>query len=304
MPKSEFPKTESEGDSSSEEETENEAANENQEKVSDYEMQRLNRIEENKRRMEALGLHKMANSFMGSVQKTQKRDNDKKGKRKISDEDDDEYNPTQDDAEVSSSGEEDENDEEFSLSKKKVKKNTSTPKKQCPAQKPTFDSDFVEDDEALLQAIALSLQDSARVLDVRDSSSRQTSGAHPMNNAASKSPATYTSDATTDKRKDNLRIQNDSGRKRKKMITSRVQMTEDEMLIHFFHFDESGRGGFNLRDIQRLAVAHDFTWSEKEMADMIRCFDSDGDGKISFDDFRKIVCKCNMLKVSDEGVAG
>lgn len=126
MPKSQFPESESEseGDVSSEEQTENEAANEiggsrNQEKLSDYEMQRLKRIEDNKRRMEALGLHKMANTFMGSVQKIQKKNNDKKGKRKIIDEDD-EYNPTQDDEEISSSEEEDEIDEEFSLSRNKV----------------------------------------------------------------------------------------------------------------------------------------------------------------------------------------
>lgn len=123
MAKCEFSESESEGKVSSEDETENETANEkggprNQEKLSDYERQRLKRIEENKRRMEALGLHKMANSFMGSVQKTPKKNNDKKGKRKMVDEDD-EYNPTQDDQEMSSSEEEDENDEEFSLSKKK-----------------------------------------------------------------------------------------------------------------------------------------------------------------------------------------
>lgn len=36
-----------------------------------------------------------------------------------------------------------------------------------------------------------------------------------------------------------------------------------------------------MRDLERMAVAHDFTWSDKELADMIRCFDSDGDGKVS-----------------------
>jgi Ca2+-binding EF-hand superfamily protein len=36
-----------------------------------------------------------------------------------------------------------------------------------------------------------------------------------------------------------------------------------------------------MRDIERVAMAHDFVWTEKELADMIRCFDSDGDGKVS-----------------------
>ena len=31
-----------------------------------------------------------------------------------------------------------------------------------------------------------------------------------------------------------------------------------------------------------MADAHDFTWSEIELRDMIDCFDNDGDGKVSF----------------------
>lgn len=81
-------------------------------------------------------------------------------------------------------------------------------------------------------------------------------------------------------------------------------MTEDEFVIHFFQFDEAGKGGISLRDLKRLAAAHDFTWTDKEMADMICCFDSDGDGKLSIEDFRKIVCRCNMIQVSDTAVIG
>ncbi|XP_012845612.1 PREDICTED: uncharacterized protein LOC105965591 isoform X2 [Erythranthe guttata] len=269
-----MPKSESEekaSSSSSEEGTDNEAAKGNgggrrnqDEKLPDYEMQRLNRIEENNKRMEALGLRKMANSFMGTIQKSQ---TVKKGKKKVCDEEDEEYNPTQ----------EDEDEDSSSSEKNEVKRNTSTSKKRGPTQKPTPDSDFVDDDDALMQAIALSLQDSAGFLDVKSSTLPR------------KNPC----------------ISDDSGkRKKKKLITSRVQMTEDEMLIHFFQFDETGKGGITLRDIQRLATAHDFTWSEKELADMIFCFDNDGDGKISFDDFRKIVGRCNMLKVCDDGGNG
>ncbi|PIN10751.1 hypothetical protein CDL12_16650 [Handroanthus impetiginosus] len=306
MPKSESSESESEEKVSSEEETENEAENgkggpTNQEKLSDYERLRLKRIEENKSRMEALGLHKIANSFKSSVEKSQKKKNDRKGKRKMVDEDE-EYNPNQEEEEMSSSAEEDENDEEFSPSQKKVKRNKSTPKKQGgPVKKPMFDSDFVEDDDALMQAIALSLQDSAGFLDVR-SSSPQISDAHPRNIASK-----HAKDTASDERKESPYTPDDLGkRKRKKpgrQMTSRVQMTEDEMLIHFFQFDETGRGGFTLRDVRRLATAQDFTWSEKEMADMISCFDSDGDGKINLDDFRKIVVRCHMLKCSDDGVA-
>lgn len=44
---------------------------------------------------------------------------------------------------------------------------------------------------------------------------------------------------------------------------------------------ENCNGGLSLRDLQRVATAHDFMWTDKELADMIRCFDSDGDGKVS-----------------------
>ncbi|XP_057805558.1 uncharacterized protein LOC131020633 isoform X2 [Salvia miltiorrhiza] len=278
MPKSKLPESESEDKVSTEEETDDETADEKgtplgQEKMSNYEKQRLQRIEENNRRMEALGLRKMASNFTGSVLKTQKKNNDKKGSKKIVDEDE-EYNPTQEDDEMSCSEDEDEDDEEFSPSKKtKIKKNSTTPKKRGPINP---DTDFVDDEDALMQAIALSLQDT------------ETFDAHVMNPAPS----------ANDKRKENPSVQDGSGKKGRNPKTSRVQMNEDEMLIHFFQFDESGKGTLTLRDVQRLAATHDFTWSEKEIADMIYCFDSDGDGKISFDDFRKIVVRCNMLKAS------
>lgn len=281
------PEPEPEDNVSSEEGTDNAADGNdvpiNHEKITDYEKQRLHRIAENKKRMEALGLPKMAISFMGSVPKAQKKSNDKKGKKKI--DIDEEYNPTQEDEEMSCSDDEDDNDDEFSPSKKtKMKKNSSTPKKRGPVQKPTFDSDFVDDDDALMQAISLSLQDT------------ETSGANLMNPAPS----------ANDKRKETLAVKDGLAKKtrRKLQATSRVHMNEDEMLIHFFQFDESGKGGLTLRDVQRLAAAHDFTWSEREMADMIYCFDSDGDGKISFDDFRKIVVRCNMLKESGNDATG
>lgn len=35
-----------------------------------------------------------------------------------------------------------------------------------------------------------------------------------------------------------------------------------------------------MRDIERVAIAHDFMWTEKELTDMIHCFDSDRDGKV------------------------
>ncbi|XP_022870315.1 uncharacterized protein LOC111389621 [Olea europaea var. sylvestris] len=313
MLKSEFSDSESQENDSSGEESEKETPR-SEEKTSDYELQRLKRIEENKKRMEALGLHRIANSFIGSVQKDHKKKCERKGKRKMVDEDE-EYKPSEIEEETCSSSEEDgSDDDKFSGSQKgKAKKKTSTPKKQVP------NSDILDDDAALMQAIALSLKDSAGFLDVPTSvpshylpmqaialSLKDSAGFLDVpTSVPSLSPGAHAVDKISSHKERNSNSQDDvEKRKRKKMgkpINSRVQMTLDEMVIHFFHFDEVGKGNITLRDIQRVATAHDFTWSEKEISDMIYCFDSDGDGKLNLDDFRKIVGRCNMIKDSDNG---
>ncbi|XP_051132531.1 uncharacterized protein LOC127252419 [Andrographis paniculata] len=260
----------------------------------DYEKVRLKRIEENKNRMEALGLRRMASSLITSVRESPRMGNGRKGKKKIVDEDEDEeYDPEQEDDGKSSSAGEDGDDEEFSPSrkkkrKKKVKSNTSTHQKRGLVDKPVNGSDFVEDDdEDLMKAIALSLQDSAGVLDVKDSQDIATAKI-PDGNKTTKNRTKESLDDSVKKKR------------RRPVTTSRVQMSEDEVLVHFFQFDETGIGNFTVRDLRRLVGAHDFTWSEKEMSDMITCFDSDGDGRINLDDFRKIVSRCNMLKGNDD----
>jgi hypothetical protein len=61
--------------------------------VAAYERQRLSRIAENRSRMEALGLPKIASALWGSAQKvsekTKKNKKKKKGKEKVDDDDDD-----------------------------------------------------------------------------------------------------------------------------------------------------------------------------------------------------------------------
>lgn len=86
---------ESENLSSEEEETEAPNIKSNGEKeheISAYEKQRLSRIAENKARMEAMGLSKLASSLMGSPQNLSKC----KGKRKVV-EDDEDYRPNDED---------------------------------------------------------------------------------------------------------------------------------------------------------------------------------------------------------------
>ncbi|CAL5382742.1 unnamed protein product [Camellia sinensis] len=355
-------------------------------KMSEYEKQRMKRMESNRARMEALGLQKMASSLMGSVKKTKKK-TEPKGKAKIVEEDE-EYKPPEMDEGLSSSSD----DEEFvgegksragshwgvldCLGQKHrdlppmpgpvkavfgvvvlngkllvmggysmkdgtgiasgnvcqydsclnrwsklvdmnvasydfactevngmvyavggygmdgVKKKNLTPKSKVPAQKLMSNSDFVDDDEALMQAIALSLKDSVECSDVGCSGISQSADLH-------------LTDGMINERKGKAQSQEDTRkRKRKKPVTSRVQMTEDELVLHFFQFDESGKGGISLRDLKRVAAAHDFTWKDNEMVDMIYCFDSNGDGKLSLDDFRKIVGQCNMIQVSENSVIG
>ncbi|XP_065859297.1 probable calcium-binding protein CML17 [Euphorbia lathyris] len=251
--------------SEEEEEEDEEPRNMAKQVIPDYEKQRLSRMAENKARMEALGLRKMASSFMTPPQKSNhsRISSQRKGKRKLVDEDDD-YKPN---ADVSADDQDDddedkEEDEDLkssSKSRRKKPQNKGTkPKNKLPLQKHSRSTGYSneDDDEELMQAISLSLQDLPE--------------------------------------KKNANIPEGAGRK-KKSFNSRVQMTEDELILHFFQFDESGKGFLTVRDLERVSIAHDFIWTDKELADMINCFDSDGDGKLSLDDFRKIAGRCNMI---------
>ncbi|TYH99803.1 hypothetical protein ES332_A11G090700v1 [Gossypium tomentosum] len=254
-----------------------------QQGISEYEKQRLARIAENRARMEALGLPKIASSLMGSSPNTSRTSSKIKGKRKVIDDDED-YRPNdnEDDHDEDDDDKLDGDDEEEFLGSKtpqtqsrknKVKNKGSKSKKKASVQKHLSSSDYIDDgDDELMKAIALSLKDSGEVL-----------GAVP----------TDVQDATFTESKGNARS------KRKKSFNSRVQMTEDEMVVHFFHFDEAGKGSISMRDLRRVAIAHDFMWTDKDLAEMIQCFDTDGDGKLDLDDFRKIVSRCNMLRTSD-----
>lgn len=274
---------ESENLSSEEEESEAPNINSNGEKeheISAYEKQRLSRIAENKARMEAMGLSKLASSLMGSPQNLSKC----KGKRKVL-EDDEDYRPNDEDEgeDEDEDGGGDDDDAEFlgnkaSRSYKRKgknkssiqKKKSSTRKKKATIQKQLSSSDCVAaaaDDDELMQAIALSLQPSEEL------------------------------SAPTQNGKKGIACgrENTGMGKRKKSFTARVKMTEDEVILHFFQFNDAGKGSISLRDLRRVSVAHDFIWTDDELFDMIHCFDSDGDGKLNLEDFQKIVSRCNMI---------
>ncbi|KAK6920306.1 EF-hand domain [Dillenia turbinata] len=272
--------TETGSDSSAEElESPRPSNGDNNQKISEYEKQRLERIKENRARLEAFGIPNLS-SLLFKTSATKQQDK-RKGKVKVVDEgdDDDDYKPHADEEKGSSSCSE-KSDSEYSASLlRKVKKGKAKPKKTVASQKLAGNAEFVDEDEAVMQAIALSLKDSNEVLDMAPGEASKKSDGN-----------------VADERK----LNNESGkRRRKRPATSRVQMTEDDIILHFFEIGESVEGSITLRDLRRVAKDHDFTWTEKELADMIHCFDDDGDGKLSLDDFRKIVSRCNMLPPSE-----
>ncbi|KAB1225272.1 hypothetical protein CJ030_MR1G028179 [Morella rubra] len=268
--------------------------------VSEYEKQRLSRIAENRARMEALGLPKIASTLWGSAQQvSNQRKNTKKGKEKVEEDDDvggdggedKDYRPDEVEEEPISSSEEEANEDDDDYldgtssgsRRKKVKTKGSKPKKKVPAQKYLSKSD-VDYDDALKQAIALSLG-SAGVSGVVHSEASKCSEIDAMNDGLNEEKGASCFQEDTGKRK-----------RKKSQFSSRLQMTEDELVMYFFQFDDEWKGGITMRDIKRFAIAHDFTWTEKELADMVHCFDSDRDGKLSLEDFQKIVGRCNMIK--------
>ncbi|XP_074263163.1 uncharacterized protein LOC141585972 [Silene latifolia] len=294
--------SESNGNSNSNSENESETLEINSTPSTNYEKQRQARIAANNARMKALGLRNIANSLIGTPPNPRnssncaiksKKDVKKKGKGG-EDDDDDEYVPDCDrndgDGESNSSSNDDDDDfeeeEETFIRrnkfnpKKKVKKPSSS--KQVPISNPTDLSVFMDEDEALKQALALSLKDLGEIPDTQHG----------------KSPQSSKKRTTSSKEKscDHFQQDNNTNKRKRKLFTSRVQMTDDDLVIHFCQIDEVGKGGITIRDVERMAATHDFNWTDKELSDMIRCFDSDRDGKLTLDDFRSIVQRCNMLQ--------
>ncbi|CAL8121679.1 unnamed protein product [Prunus armeniaca] len=177
--------------------------------VSEYEKQRLSRIAENRARMEALGLPKIASSVMGSGQNG-KRKNKKvqKGKAKVF-EDDEEYRPEEEESCSYSSQEEamEEDDDDDYLGEKtsgsRRKKNKGSKSKKALPRSILSNKDCIDDDEALKQAIAMSLQGSVEVSAVAHSGPLQRSNVD---------------NAKVNERKGNNQIPEDTGRKRKKSV--------------------------------------------------------------------------------------
>ncbi|CAD6262932.1 unnamed protein product [Miscanthus lutarioriparius] len=270
------------------------AGRETDEQLTEYEKQRLSRIRENEARLEALGLRTLAASPLlrspspGAAKGKQK---------KRSADEDEEYVPSdngggEEDNESSSESAQDEEVEgagksaSRSRAKGKKKKLSKSGKstKSTPAKGSASFADVVDDDTALLQAIALSLAEYSE---------------KPSTAVGAETSSTVTgaSESTPHKNKSKASVQDSAKNKKiKKLGKSRIQLTEDDVVAFFFSFDEVGKGYITPWDLERMATINDFIWTNSEISKMIRCFDSDGDGKINLEDFHSIVSQCNMLQ--------
>ncbi|CAA7391596.1 unnamed protein product [Spirodela intermedia] len=263
--------------------------------LSEYERQRVSRIRENQARVEALGLRNLASALRGpsgpveqgqatGENKTDGRILDREKRGKNDDDVDDDYQPSEEDEGGEgflSSEEEAEEEGQTTKRKKKIFTNVKDRNElDIPLKRNQNDLDGVDDDADLLQAIALSLEEPRQ----------------PEENKPSRASSGASTSRGLHGEKENFVPHATPGGKRRKGNTKRPQMTKDELVAYFFSFDEGGSGNIRLRDLMRVASAHDFRWTDEEMADMIHLFDSNGDDKLSLDDFSKIVSRCNMLK--------
>ncbi|OEL31545.1 hypothetical protein BAE44_0007435 [Dichanthelium oligosanthes] len=224
--------------------------------MTEYERQRLLRIRENEARLEALGLRGLAASPLLRNPSPAAAAKGKQKKRSANE--DEEYVPSDDGGGKST--------------KSMATKGSSS-----------F-TDFVDDDAALQQAIALSLAESSEM-------------SVAAMGAETSSSVKGASEGTPYKNNGKTSVQ-DSAKKRKiKMLgKSKIQLTEDDVVAFFFSFDEAGKGYITPWDLERVATINDFMWTDSEISKMIRCFDSDRDGKINLEDFRSILARCNMLQ--------
>ncbi|URE02757.1 hypothetical protein MUK42_20159 [Musa troglodytarum] len=265
----------------------------------EYEQQRLSRIRVNRSRLEALGIPVIASSLFSPPppsKRQERREEATKGAargRAVGDEDDDDYLPSDADqgdgreggGESSSLGEEEEEEQAekktSSVSRGKGKKRSSSKAAEVMKKGKTEPNNLTDNDTALKQAIALSLGEHM--------DPNEAVGGIPQNSGSSVADfGPY--------RKDKSSTHGPAGKRKSKIVNkSRVQLTEDEVDAYFFSFDV-GKGYITQQDLQKMAIAHDFSWTKSEIFNMIHCFDGDGDGKLSLKDFRAIVGRCRMIK--------
>ncbi|KAI4967364.1 hypothetical protein ZWY2020_028333 [Hordeum vulgare] len=281
--------------------------------LTEYEKERLARIRENEARLEALGIRRLAASPLlnqpssaaaaaAAGAKRNRRSDPTMRTRSTS-------RPTGAGEESSSASDQD-TEEDFKPSSRSNQKGKA--KKKLNLGSPSK-STFREED-----AIALSLAEpsksSVTTAEPSKSSVTTTTAAEPSKSSVttaepSKSSVTTTTTAETSSRgakgrkgtpckNDNTTPVKDSAKngKTKKQVRSRIQLSEDDVVAIFFSFDEAGKGYIAPWDLEKMANVNDFIWTDFELSNMINFFDNDKDGKISLEEFRAIVSRCNMLQ--------
>lgn len=263
--------------------------------MTEYEKERLARIRENEARLQALGIRRIAASPLLQQPSAAVAAAAKRKQKDRSDDADEEYLPSDDgggeeEEESSSASDQDVEEEEIKTSsrsrqkgKKKKLLNSRNSSTSTFREEDAPVTDFLDNDAALQQAIALSLAESSE-------SSVTVMGAKTSSAGAKGRKGTPC-------KNNNTSIQDSSkNRKTKKQVRSRIQLSEDDVVAFFFSFDDAGKGYITPWDLERMANVNDFIWTDSEISNMIQCFDSDRDGKINLEDFRAIVSRCNMLQ--------
>ena len=69
----------------------------------------------------------------------------------------------------------------------------------------------------------------------------------------------------------------------------------EDMKKVFKLFDENGNGYVELTDLKRIAKELSENMDDMELKEMIERADTDGDGKVSFDDFYEIMTKKSFI---------
>lgn len=269
--------------------------------ITEYEKQRQQRIEENRAKLQALRLPVLASTLSKNSNKKLKKPTAQKAKTKQYND----YQPSDEQSENSS-----DEDAEYKVpTPKKV-----TPAKRKPPGRPkskkmkslnslivdkaskehgwtALQQNELDEDAALQQALALSMgvsmEDATAIAEASKQDSEVGRPKTKVDNSELGGKAQETAKVDKFPR----------GRRQRKQTKSMntIQLSEDEVLAYFFLFDEAGKGKISVRDLGRVALTHDFTWSKQELNEMVRTFDKDCDGQLSLEDFQTIVARCNMI---------
>jgi centrin-1 len=74
------------------------------------------------------------------------------------------------------------------------------------------------------------------------------------------------------------------------------QESREEMLEMFQLFDDEKTGKISLGGLRRMAATYHLEWEEEDLQEMIRQADTDGDGRVSFEEFHAILsCRPSLL---------